>query len=369
MPGALPDELVRVSLVSAKRDFARGRVLELVEPSPQRVDPPCPTLHRGCGGCDWQHVHPSAQLDLKAEIVREALRRTARLPDAHVTTGGAVPPWAYRTSMRCSIDSTGRPGLHAARSDRVVELDACMVAHPRLADLLAELRIHGADEVSVRVSAATGDRSAWWTPESVRAVGLPAGVGTGPGAPIVEHIGGVPLRVSAESFFQSGPAAAELLVATVSAVGGDELRSAATVVDAYGGVGLFAACAVGADVDVVLVEGSASACADAQHNLAARRATVIQSSVEGWQPHPAQVVIADPSRRGLGAEAAARIIESGADVVMLVSCDPVAMARDATLLAGDYRLVTSVVLDLFPNTHHVEVVSRFERSSASPTAP
>lgn len=361
VPGALPNEEVDVQLVSAKRDFARSVLLDVVEPSSQRVQAPCPERTRGCGGCDWQFVHADAQLELKADIVREALRRTAKLPDASVSIGGSVPPWAYRTSMRFAVDATGRATLRMARSNDTVSVDRCMIAHPRLAQLLPTLRLLGAEEVSLRVSAATGQRSAWWTPTDVDAVGLLDDVSIGAHAAIVERVAGIDLRVSAESFFQSGPDAAELLVRTVRSVAGDQLDAASTVVDAYGGVGLFAACAVGAEVHTIMVEGSPSACADARLNLAGRAATVVESSVEEWQPVPADVVIADPSRRGLGSEAADRLVGAGAETLVLISCDPVALARDAGLLAPHYRLVHSVVLDLFPQTHHVEVVSRFER--------
>jgi 23S rRNA (uracil1939-C5)-methyltransferase len=361
VPGALPDEVVDVQLVAAKRDFARSVLTDVVEQSPHRVLAPCPERARGCGGCDWQFVHPRAQIELKADVVREALRRTAKLPNAPVSIGGSVSPWAYRTSMRFAVDAAGRATLRMARSNDTVSVDRCMIAHPRLVQLLPTLRLQGAEEVSLRVSAATGQGSAWWTPAEVRAVGLLDGVSVGTEASIVERVAGVDLRVSAESFFQSGPDAAELLVRTVRSIAGQQLDAASTVVDAYGGVGLFAACAVGGNAHTVVVEGSASACADAQRNLAGRSATVVETSVEDWPPVPADVVIADPSRRGLGADAVDRLVHTGAETLVLISCDPVAFARDVGLLAPHYALVDSVVLDLFPQTHHVEVVSRFER--------
>jgi 23S rRNA (uracil1939-C5)-methyltransferase len=361
VPGTLPGELAEVEVVAAKRDFARARLVSVLEPSPARVDAPCPALAAGCGGCDWQHVAPAAQLELKVEVVREALRRTAKLPDAPVRAGGAVPPWAYRTSMRFALDDDGGPSLRAARSNEPVEVEGCLVAHPLLAAMLPDTRLRGADEVSLRVSSATGERTAWWQPETARATRLPELTATGPAAALVERIAGTELRVSAASFFQSGPDAAELLVRHVGVLAGDALTGAGHVVDAYGGVGLFAACCAGADQAVTVVEGSPAACADARHNLAGRRAEVAETSVEDWLPSPADVVLADPSRRGLGAGAIERLDATGAPVLILVSCDPVAMARDAALLAPHHRLTDAVVLDLFPQTHHVEVVSRFER--------
>lgn len=369
VPGALPGEVVDVVLVGAKRDFARAQVVELIEPSPIRVEAPCQARARGCGGCDWQHVAIAGQLDLKVGIVREALRRTGRLPDAEVSVGGSVQPWGYRTSMRFAVDGEGRPGLRRGRSNDVVDVDECLVAHPALVAMVPSLRVPVAEEVSLRVSASNGARSAWWTPPDAVAHGLPADVMVGPQAFVVEQVAGRALRVSAESFFQSGPEAAELLIATVRKLAGPELDAAGTVVDAYGGVGLFAATCTPAETEMIVVEGSPSACADARHNLADRRAAVHETSVEQWNPCQADVVIADPSRQGLGGEAVARLALTGAATLVLVNCDPVSLARDAVLLhAAGYVHRRTVALDLFPHTHHVEAVTRFDLGDVALTA-
>src|SRR4051794_27263370 len=94
---ALPGETVAAEVVAEQRDFVRATVLRVLDASPHRVVPPCPFLAAGCGGCDWQHVVPEQQLAFKVDIVRDALRRTAKLPDAAVHPAGAVAPWAYRT--------------------------------------------------------------------------------------------------------------------------------------------------------------------------------------------------------------------------------------------------------------------------------
>ncbi|MCB0981448.1 MAG: class I SAM-dependent RNA methyltransferase [Acidimicrobiaceae bacterium] len=358
--GALPGERVVVDVHTSKKDFARARVLDVLDPSLARVAPPCPAVAAGCGGCGWQHVDPAAQLGLKTDVVREAFARTARMPSAVVTAGASVPAWGYRTTLRLAVAPNGRVGLRAAASHRVVELADCPVAHPLLAGLLPGLRVRGADEVTVRVSVATGEVTA--LPSAAGAVvdGLPDGAGVGPAAVLHETVAGVPLRVSATSFFQSGPAAAELLVATVRAALADA-PAGGRFLDAYGGVGLLAA--TGSDGPVVLVESAASSCADAAVNLG-ERATIVPSPFERWQPQPVDVAVADPARAGLGKEGAAVLAATGAPRLVLVSCDPVAAARDAALLAGlGYRHVESTVLDLFPQTHHVEVVTRFARGT------
>jgi tRNA/tmRNA/rRNA uracil-C5-methylase (TrmA/RlmC/RlmD family) len=171
--------------------------------------------------------------------------------------------------------------------------------------------------------------------------------------------------VSARSFFQSSAVAASALVDEVTRAG-DEFLSGAhgPVVDAYGGVGLFARCAVGPEAPGVLLEGAPSSCADAQENLEGRAMTVVEGPVEEWDATPAAFVIADPARAGLGPVAAQRLAATGCDRLVLVSCDAAAGARDVRLLvdAGLHH-VRSTVLDPFPHTAHVEVVTVLARSA------
>jgi 23S rRNA (uracil1939-C5)-methyltransferase len=365
--GALPGEQVLVRLVQERRDYAKAVVVEVLEPHPARRSPPCPYVAVGCGGCSWQHIDPFVQLELKRDIVIDALRRTAKLPDASVELGPSLPSDRYRTTVRLGVDAHGRVGQRAARSHDLVPLDDCLVAHPLVAELLADLRVRGADEVVLRVGARTGQRLAW-CPESpsrsgrARIEGLPTDVAVGGSAVINEVIGGVTLRASARSFLQSSPEVCEALVDAVRHAAGDGADAPGeTMVDAYGGIGLFAAVAFPHAAPIV-VEQSPSSCADAIHNLNGRDAIVEQTSVETWRPVRARLVVADPARSGLDRRAVDVLDATHCDVLVLVSCDPVALARDTALL-GTRGLVHrgSVVLDPFPHTPHVEVVTRFER--------
>ncbi len=360
--GMVPGELADIDVHTSKRDFAKATVERIIEPSPDRVTAPCPERARGCGGCAWQHIDPAAQLRWKVAIVTEALRRTAKLTDPSVVAGGAVGPWAYRTSMRLAVAPDGRVGLREAASHRVVPLGSCMVAHPSLSALLAPTRVRGADELSLRVSAATGEASALTSDPRARLSGLPAEVAVGPDAVIHEQVAGVSLRVSAPSFFQSGPDAAAMLVDAVRAACGDHLRVDEPVLDAYGGVGLFAA-ALGLD-RAILVESSRSACVDAGVNLAG--AEIHAVAFERWTPEHVRLAIVDPARTGLGRASVDVLAATHAERVVLVSCDPVSLARDTTLLAvHGYEHRSSTVLDLFPHTPHIEVVTVFDRRAAS----
>ena len=359
--GALPGELVEIDVVQAKKDFVRGEVLRVIEPSAQRVEPPCPAHAAGCGGCPWQHVEPGAQLELKAAVVIEALKRTGKIADPVVEIGSSVPAWAYRTTLRLAVGGGGRLGLRSRSSHDVIELEACPVSHPLLNELLAALRVRGVGEASLRVGAATGERSVWVAEGDVDVYGLPDGVEVGAEAAVHEVVGGKRLRISAPSFFQSGPAAAELLVEAVRTACRD-LGDIDSLVDAYGGVGLFATAVEATKTTVI--EASPSACADAASNLAGRPAKIHCSTVERWTPRRADLVIADPSRSGLGKKAVEVLGATNAPRIVLVSCDPVSLARDAGLLReAGYDHARSTVYDLFPQTHHVEVVTTFRRRS------
>jgi 23S rRNA (uracil1939-C5)-methyltransferase len=367
VPGALPGELVRVRIARERRDVAFAVLDEVLEAAAARRKPPCPAVGRGCGGCAWQHVEPAAQLDLKRQIVVEALARTGGIDHPVVTAGATLPEHRYRTTVRLAVDPSGRMGFRARGRHDVVPVDDCWVAHPLLGELLAGVRAPGLDEVLLRVGARTGERSArWWPSSGPPPAGLPSDVQVGATACVHEVVDGVTLRVSTDTFFQVSPEAADALVAAVRAAAGPaELWAGGPVVDAYGGAGLFAATVVPRDVPVVLVESNPSACRDAAVNLAGRPATVVQRRVERWQPVRAPLVIADPARAGLGPGGVERIASTGAARLVLVSCDPVSLARDARLLRErGYGLVSSEVLDLFPQTTHVEVVSRFDRLEA-----
>ena len=373
--GALPGERVRVRLVQAKKDFARGVVLDVLDPSPARVAPPCAARAAGCGGCSWQHVDPAAQADLKVSIVADGLRRIGRfgadeLPAIEVRPA-VVGRRAVRTTARLGVsgaaagpDGAGRAGQHRRGSHEVVPTSACLAAHPLLEELIVEGRYHGADEVVLRVGVASGERAAVGWPSSDGFSGLPADVVVGPDAVVHEAVAGAWLQVSLGSFFQSGPDAAEALVAAVDDAVGTALPAGGHLVDAYAGVGLFSAT-VGAarGARVTAIESDGSAIADARVNLAELDAVVVQGEVGRWPGEgEVDVVVADPARSGLGRPGVAALVAAGAPRLVLVSCDPASLARDARLLAdAGYGLTGLSLVDAFPDTFHVEAIGRFDR--------
>jgi 23S rRNA (uracil1939-C5)-methyltransferase len=366
--GALPGERVLARVTDSRKDFARAVAVEILEASPDRVAPPCAALAAGCGGCTWQHVSATGQRRLKAEIVTDALRRIAKLAEPPAPEPAPLAGPALRTTARLAVSPGGRAGHRPHAGAGAVETEACLAAHPRLEELIVAGRYPGAGEVLLRVSVATGERLVL-VDRSAERVQVPERVavfqeGDRRPAFVHEDVAGRRFRVSAGSFFQAGPVVAGALVEAVdAAIGGDALGPGGVLVDLYAGVGLFAAT-IGARraATVVAVESDPPAVADARVNLAGLDAKVVASEVGRWRPRPAEVVVADPSRSGLGRPGTGAVAATGASRVVLVSCDPASLARDTVLLAeAGYRLVSVALVDAFPDTFHVETVSRFDR--------
>jgi 23S rRNA (uracil1939-C5)-methyltransferase len=350
--GALPGETVLVDVTDRRSDFDRATTVEVVEASPHRTAPPCPHVARGCGGCGWQHVALDAQRAMKVELVVDALRRVARLDDPRVDPGPKLPADGFRTTIRLANGT----GFRHARSHDVVDVDSCLVAHPLLVELL-DIDFKHAKEVTLRCGARTGDQLVLTDPHRIH-LDLDRSIHVGPKAWITEIVAGRQFRIGAKSFFQARPDGADALVDAVTTAVRD--APAGPMLDAYGGVGLFAAT-VGADRDVTLLEWSKSSVADAPHN--APHAQIVATDVARWKSKPATVVVADPPRTGLGADAVSVLSATGASHLALVSCDPAALARDTKLLAAaGFAHDGTTLVDLFPHTPHVEAVTRFIRS-------
>jgi len=359
VPGVLAGELVEISLSEEKKDFGRGQLISVLEPSANRRVPPCPHVAEGCGGCDFQHIERRIQGQAKLAIVAEAYARTARMeidPQLRRLTEDA-----RRTTVRMVAGDDGVIGFRAHDSHDIVPVTNCMIAHPLINDFIANPVLEGAGEVTIRVGARTNNIGVWCH-EGKLANGLPAGLKTGERASISEVVGEHTYKVSMGSFFQSSPEAAELIIDSVSRRLDKLGIEGGYMVDAYGGIGLFSLAFSQRFDELMLVESSESACKDAVRNLAECAATIEQANMDQWDAMEADVVIADPSRHGLGKMGAASVVATEAHTVILVSCDPVAGARDAKYLCdAGYKLGEVEVLDIFPETHHVEVVAAFSR--------
>ena len=366
--GGVPGDRVRATVVEERPRMLRAEVAEVLEAGPSRTEPPCPHVARGCGGCGWQHVDVAGQRAGKVRIAEESLRRIGRL-DGSVDPGVALETEGFRTTLRCLV-ADGRAGFRAARSHRPVAVESCLVAHPALADLLAVARFGEAEEVVLRVGAATGERMAVVAPTVGPGIDVPGDVTVvgadvepnAEGAWIHEVVDGRRFRISARSFFQTRADGAAALVAAVRRAA-DGALGTGTLADLYGGVGLFAST-LGEGMRSVLVESSAASVADAAANLADRDASVLRCRMDRWRPEPADLVIADPPRTGLGRNGVRAVVGTGAERAVVVHCDAASFGRDArSLIDAGFTRTSTELVDLFPHTPHVELVSRFDRST------
>jgi len=377
----LPGERVRVALVGERRDWARARLLEVLIPSPERVDPPCPHYGpEGCGGCHWQHASERAQLDIKRAVVGEQLRRIGGLTGIEVEAGArGGEAWAYRNNVRLRMTDRGA-GYVSASGGRVVPVRECPVMHPRLAGLFDRIkgRRTGDGALTLRVGTATGDRMVIMEgdPEPTDLdVGQDVSILVRDGSRIRRISGGRHLfelaagyrfRISPGGFFQVNTAGAETLVQSVLARLPERIPG--VVLDLYGGVGLFGLPLAERAERVVLIESHPGAAADARHNARAAgldnltvTAGDVNAGLKNLEP-PVEAVVIDPPRRGCGAVAAARIAALNPRDVVYVSCDPATLARDLGFFRkAGYRPVFVRPVDLFPQTFHVETVVHLTR--------
>ncbi len=380
VPFGVPGEVVEVEIVEDRGSYARGRIVAVVSPSPERTDPPCP--HFGeCGGCHLQHMRYEAQLRWKAEIVRDQLRRIGKIEDPPVRPTIPSPdPFGYRNQVQFSVSADGRLGFQAMRSHRVVPISRCWIAHPMLQALYEALDIEGLSlrRLTLRCGVRTGDRMVIFETEGDEVPVLETDLRVSlvllteeeKAIPLIgldyltEEVGGVRFRISAPSFFQTHTEMAEQIVRRV--VEWADLHGTESVLDAYCGVGLFAAHLAPRARRVVGIEAHPAAAADAQHNLAAFPHVEIRTgTVEAMAPTlegPFEVVVVDPPRAGCSKEALDALLRLAPRRWIYVSCDPATLARDARhLLDAGYRLREVQPFDMFPQTYHIETVSLFEK--------
>ncbi len=396
VPFGLAGERVRIRLTEQKRGFARGELVEVLEPSPQRIAPRC--RHFGiCGGCHYQHLAYEDQLSAKTEILRDQLTRIGKIENPPVQPMVASPaPWNYRNHVQFHLTREGKLGYVSAltsdltpgpttlsgtrpkgRGGKVFPISECHLPEAPINDLWPQLEFEPGAEVE-RVSLRAGDElmlvlesESPEPPELEVEAGISV-VHLYEGHPVVMvgeghlsmQVRGREFQVSAASFFQVNTAMAEKMVEHLL----DKLPSSAdTILDVYCGVGLFSAFLAPRCKRLIGVESSASACEDFAVNLDEfDHVELYEGTAEEVIPHleaQPDLALVDPPRAGLEREALDAILKMYPHTLAYVSCDPSTLARDAArLIAGGYRLVEVTPFDLFPQTYHIESISIFEKT-------
>ena len=378
VPLALPEERVLVEVVEAHARWCRARLVEVIEPSPQRVAPRC--RHFGtCGGCHYQHLEAAAQPAAKQAIVRAQLERLGGFRDPPVEeTIAGTSPWNTRNHIQFSLAPDGRLGFQAGGSNEVIAIQECHLPAPALNDLWPALQLeagagidrlalrcageetmivfHAADEPDVELELDLRASAVWLSPQGMHVLaGEPA---------LVHSVRGRLFRVSPASFFQAHTELTPSLVDLVLRAA--QPQAGQTAFDLYAGVGLFSAFLAERGLRLLAVEHSAAACEDFAFNLESfENVDLYQASVEqalGSLDAQADVVIVDPPRAGLGREVVEALLLRAPPRLVYVSCDPSTLARDGKQLsASGYQLETVTPIDLFPQTFHIETVSLWSR--------
>jgi len=358
----IPGERLRVRIRRHRREWIAVDVLDIVEPSPDRVEPRCP-LFSQCSGCQLQHVAYPRQLALKRDLVALQLREHGGFEDPPVADPVAADdPWYYRNHGRFTVQD-GQLGFVRHFRREFLPVPHCYIMEPGINDVLEQLqgRLHGSTQCNIRVGRPEGSRMI--QPR----IDLPDAPDSGQ-AQLTEELLGHRFQVSAAAFFQVNRAQAERLIELVRerVDAGPE----GVVVDAYGGVGTFAALLAPHVGTVVSIEESGPAVADARVNTQGlANVELLLGKTElvlGTLPGPVDAIVLDPPRSGCQPDALRAVIEHGPRRVVYVSCEPETLARDLRVLVdAGYALLEVQPVDMFPHTHHVECVATLQRDPAN----
>lgn len=380
VPFVAPGETVHVETVKESRGLIRGRLEEVVAPAPERTEPRCEYFGQ-CGGCHYQHLNYDSQLEWKRTILAEVLRRVGKIdaPDIAVIAG---PPFEYRNRVQLRVERE-RLGFLQPGTRVLQPVLGCPVAAPLINQTIPVLRrmahqprfpkfvqsielFTNGEQVQVNVQVA-GKRLARsffdWCAKMIP--------GYAPGE-IDYPAAGERYRVSGRSFFQVNRYLLDRLVeAALEGVAGGR------ALDLFAGVGLFSLPLARRFDAVTAVESGRSAAEDLVFN-ADRAGLSVQVRQEDAAEYLASIetgsapdfVIADPPRSGLGAKVVSELNRLRPARLTIVACDPATLARDlAGLLAGDYEIDSMALIDLFPQTFHIESIVRLRAKPDSASSP
>ena len=408
LPFVLEGELVEAGITEQKPGFARARAEKILEASPHRIAPGCPYFGQ-CGGCHYQHAGYDHQLEIKSAILRETFRRVAKLELKQEIQVHASPPWNYRNRTRLRLRE--RPfvlGYNRLRGSELLAIEQCPISSPLINKAIAALwQLGRADGVSADVSEVeffanaddtqllaelTVHEPGWRgggksdLPQFVHAfrAAVPDTAGVAvfhPGhqgalerediaSELQETFGADYLlystttanyQVSAGSFFQTNRFLTDKLVELVT-----EGRSGDYALDLYAGTGLFSLMLSQNFREVGAVEAAPFSFHDLQRNCPSNVTgyRVIVDRFLAYLPEgvKADLAVVDPPRTGLGERVARLLANSGTPRITYVSCDPATLARDLTvLIKSGYRIEEVHLVDLFPQTFHIESVLQLVR--------
>ncbi|MEN8173331.1 MAG: class I SAM-dependent RNA methyltransferase [Chloroflexota bacterium] len=380
VPHTLPGEKVRIETVIEKPRYAKARMLEILNPSPERITPRCP--HFGvCGGCHYQHLSYENQLIAKTDILIDQLKRIGKIEDPPVEAVVPSPqPWGYRVDAQFHISTAGQLGFQAAHAQGIVPIDECPVLAPAIDQLKPQIDIEsipGLERVSLRMGSGEDMmlifESSDPEPFSMNLDFPISVIHRGPKGYlvlagedfVVTKVKERAFRISAGSAFRIHPQMGAAIVDTV--LDGLPLTPSSTVLFAYAGIGLISAFTAPHVRRLVAIESSPSAGNDFAINLDEfENVDLYQAAVENVLPtldlKPDYIVV-EPPRSGIERHALDGMLALAPGIIVYISTDPSTLARDAQRLShGGYSIQRLIPFDLFPQTYHIESISFWEKS-------
>lgn len=369
MPKVAPGDLVEIApfKAKAKSNFIQGFVTKIVEPSPDRVPPPCEYFGL-CGGCDYQQLPYEKQLHWKREIIGELFSRAKLKLDVEIQTLSAAP-LGYRNRTQFHFHD-GRVGFHQESSHKLVPVASCSVSSPKINEVLAVLnrisKDHRFPKFLKSLEIFTNETDVQFNVVETN-------------APIAKHFfqwlaheipgvkdgainyqaAGYDWKVSYRSFFQVNRFLIDAMTdLTVKNAKGSH------VVDLYAGVGLFTLPLSKQFERVTAVESGKVAMYDLSANSKlydVQNIRIVQANVDSFVTDlvdAPDLIVADPPRSGLGKVAVEQLARVKAPEIRIVSCDPATLVRDLpALVAAGYRVEEMTLIDLFPQTYHIETLT------------
>jgi 23S rRNA (uracil1939-C5)-methyltransferase len=385
-PMVLPGEVVEIQPVKDDPRLLRGHVTKILETSPRRIAAACQYFAQ-CGGCHYQHAPYEDQVRFKAEILVETLRRIGKLdaPEPEIVSG---EPWAYRSRAQFKAVKRGRDfhlGYLEAASNRLVDIEACPIVSPAIDELLPALRevgqrqdfkngaaeieiVDGGGEIliTVRSDERFPDTLVTALRERVPSlVSIARGDAQGGffrlwgSGSVNVPVAGFGYRVSHGVFFQVN----RFLADSLAEIATRDL-SGNLALDLYSGAGYFTLPLARSFTKVEAVETNSAAVRDLRANCAIAKIDNVGTHrvattdyLAGYDGPAPDAILLDPPRAGLGPGGARHLAKLGAPTIVYVACDPPTLSRDlALLVAAGYRLEKVFMVDLFPQTFHIESV-------------
>jgi len=381
IPYALPDEELLIWLVEEKERYARGEIIEIIKPSPLRIQPRCPHF-RDCGGCHYQHISYEEQLKIKESIFIDQLERMGKIIDPPVKEIVPSPMvWNYRNQIQLHISREGELGFLRHRSDQIVPIQECHLPEDSLNQIWPALSLEyipGLDRITIRSGEEGQDTLIVLEssdPKPIEfSVDLPlSAVHQGPGGEIVLAgddftiipIQDIPFVVSSGSFFQVNTPVAELIVNFL--LEKLPLNDDSLVLDVYCGVGLFSAFLAPRVGKVIGIESDPKAGEDFLYNLASHKNVdfydLPAENVLPFLDLTPDIILLDPPRAGISKTVLDSVVSLNPGLIVYISCDPATLARDSNRFQKQgFVLQESTPFDMFPQTFHIESVNIFQRA-------